>query len=100
MWFIGTTFGRRVSLVGLLGALMGMVSWIVRRDGRVGDPGATVLFWLAFLFVLTLIVVISIIDMMMIRLRFMVEHRRLVRKTFADTVGMQEDEQGSDDDEE
>ena len=84
MWFIGTTFGRRLSLLGLLGVLMAMVTWVVRRDGRVGDLRATVVFWLAFLLVLVLIVAVSLIDMMMIRLRFMVEHKRLVKRTFAD----------------
>ena len=83
MWFIGTTFGRRLSMLGLLGVLMAMVVWVGRRNGYVGDLRATAIFWLAFLLVLVLIVGVAIIDMMMIRLRFMVDHRRLVKKTFA-----------------
>ncbi|MCD6288177.1 MAG: hypothetical protein J7M12_03590 [Candidatus Hydrogenedentes bacterium] len=83
-WFFGSTFGRRVSLTVLLGVLMVMVVWLARCGGYVGDSRATILFWLAFLGILLLIVAISVIDMLMIRLRFMVEHKRLVEKTFSD----------------
>jgi hypothetical protein len=95
MWFVGTSFGRRVALTVLLGTLMAMTVWIVRRGGLAGNLQTTVVFWSAFLIVLMSIVGVAIIDMLMVRLRFIVAHRHLVKKTFAG-VEPPQDENDSD----
>jgi len=92
LWPLATTRGRRVTLGVLLAVLVGLGALIIRRQGLFGSGQVTMAVWLAFVLVLVLIFAVTLLEMMVIRVKFRVAQRDLVRNVIVEAQQQQQSE--------
>jgi len=94
LWLIAATRGRHVTLGVLLAVLVGLGALIIRRQGLFGSVRVTIAVWLAFVLVIVLIFAVALLEMMVIRVKFRMAQRDLVRNAIVETRQFRQSETG------